>query len=309
MAAPGYFAPASFAGYQCLDGSLRQYNPIHVAAEEVGNIWGAKRKPEFVLSIGSGISYVPPETTGSGNVGNYAGSSGSDITGNALPSPESIVPQDPLIASTTKEVSQQSLSTDAMNEMDGQIAWADYYSSLTIPERVVSHRLNPIFIGGRVPAFDDVSKIDLLSKSTAFEYESSYSTPDSLYSPVIGVQDEDSVEVFAGILRAGLYFFQFKRLRKIGDNKFEIEGNIRCRLLPDENNSFKKLRKKTKCFRANGKVISLQGSSLSPETFAIPIKFEHSFPESPIRIDVDFNDAYYITISGFPMDFEVCVSK
>lgn len=136
------------------DGGLHHNNPLNIALWEVKHVWPAKSSPDFVLSIGTGVSA-------------------------SLMSTFTVGPQSPV-----KDGFLTRVFKTFMRSLDGEKIWHDTYNSLPETERKRYHRLN-LTLEGTEPAIDDLNSMyDLRDKTKEFSQPMQVLKPvlDSIYA-------------------------------------------------------------------------------------------------------------------------------
>ena len=115
------------------DGGLLHNNPLNIALWEVKHMWSDRSLPDFVLSIGTGVSDALLSTFAAG-------------------------PHSPV-----KEGFLTRIFKTFMRSMDGEKIWKDIYNSLPESSKSRFHRLN-LTLQGAEPAIDDISSMYELQK-------------------------------------------------------------------------------------------------------------------------------------------------
>jgi hypothetical protein len=256
----------------CRDGGLRENNPVQIAVDESKAIWGADRRFDMILSVGSGRAKDPPSA-----------------------------PSTNLLPSWLK-----SLVHTLLMSMDGDDAWSRFIRSAEKPVRSHTRRLNVQFEDERAPSLDDVTRIEEMRRAATnydFKAPDLSHNQDSIIPPV-----SDGILEIALRIRASLFFFE---PTSIGYNSnrdiIVIKGCICCRLGPGMEH-FNNLLSLTEGFQVKESFIPC--SQHASEAFRVYIDFREEIylRDEQVRIDVRFTDGekgYLVPISGFPMTLRV----
>lgn len=266
-----YFEPALHDGSMCRDGGLTENNPIQVAVDEARTIWGSDAVFDTILSVGCGEAEKPQ----------------------SQPTSSSIV-----LSSWLSALLEVLIET-----MNGNRHWKKFEKSASEPILDRCRRLNVPFQKETEPELDDINAIDDMEK-LAESWTFYYQVPKGNFTPILGHAGNGSLEMLADRLRASLYFFELRSIIQQDDVSI-IKGWVCCRLSPGRK-SYIQLLEQTSCFQVKGEkyaVPSIQGGT----RFKLEVSFQQqdSQDSDPIRIDVNFGQKYFVTVSGFPMTLQV----
>ena len=266
-----YFEPVMHDGNECMDGGLRENNPIQIAINESKKIWGDQINFDIALSVGSGVSRFPPNR----------------------PTSLAIIPR-----------WLDDLFTTLINSMNGEDQWKRYLDSQGSRLKHRSTRLNVVLKRDTEPELDDVKNIgDLEDEASSFHFFNKRPVI-SRFMPIPeeGKQQDKLMET-ADRLVGSLFFFILSNITQTQDT-YAIRGSICCRLGPGER-GFDALMRKVQGFKVRNTIYELKKSG-DEEYMKLDVAFQEQRKDEPIRIDASFERSRFAAISGFPMTLEVC---
>ena len=174
------------------DGGLHHNNPVKLALWELKHMWPTKSSPDFVLSIGTGVSA-------------------------SLMSTFTVGPHSPV-----KDGFLTRVFKTFMRSLDGEKIWHEIYNSLPETEKDRYHRLN-LTLEGTEPAIDDLNSMyDLRTKAAEFPQFAEVLRPvlDSIYASMFYFEfDEPPTPRGHGYFCSGAIFCR-SRLEEQGRKAF-----------------------------------------------------------------------------------------
>lgn len=264
-----YFEPAWHHGLECRDGGLRENNPVGVAVNEAKTIWGQNVAFDVIVSLGCGEAKNPQSQ------------------------PRQVF----MVPGWLTHLFQTLLRT-----MNGNSAWEKFSSSVNNELLDRCSRLTVRFQQTREPDLDDVNAIAEMEQ-LATSYRFHYQQPKGNFFPVWG-QPSDELEALAHRLMGSLFFFELKSIKQHEEVSI-VKGWICCRL-PPGTECHRRLIKRTSHFLVTNQKVHVP-TLRDDERLWLEVSFhqQDSLDSEPLRIDVNFDCAYAVSISGFPMTLEV----
>ncbi|KAK2801411.1 hypothetical protein FQN51_005305 [Onygenales sp. PD_10] len=270
-AAPLYFeapCPASI-GTECLDGGLRDNNPINTALSENKKIWGNKTPVDMVLSVGSGRSNRTTARTAS--------------------------PLMRITPSWARDCFSAFIAT-----MNGEDAWDLYCRTQAQPAILSrSRRLNVKF-SDQEPQLDDVDRIYEMQRF-ARGYQFVTDKRRDNYRPMVNGPVTDGILEIALSLRASLFYFELNSVEFMDQNTVAvIEGTIHCRLDPGMA-ALGTLVSMTPGFRVQGAWKTTPSLPIGGKfRLGVSLQIDYRHIGDAVNIEALFVEGVYAQISGFP---------
>ena len=268
-----YFEPAENAGQLCRDGGLCENNPIRSAINETKALFGNDAVVDLAISLGCGNG-TQSQT--------HLGWVGPDWL--------------------------QSLFDTFIKTMNCEKGWENFKADADAKILSRSERLNFRLPTKKEPDLDDTSLIDQMEESARAAKFYHKPSP-SEFTPVVGLDGGDALEVLAYRLKGSLYFFELSSLTQQDDVAI-VKGWICCRLRPSDRSAYRSLLEETSCFQVKGATYKVPATQPT-ERLKLDVTFQQqdSQEDDPIRIDAKFGCDYLVTISGFPITLRVSLPK